>query len=168
MDFSNTHEVNSWLTHQSAMLRKAQSLVNSGTKIGKGILELEKVVQDYVQKANEGTIFQVVFGFENIVFNAQEVLAAAYVKQGRYDDAILLHRYVAETVQSILRNRPRNKESLKDIRNNDIDHLVKAAEFLVHFSRVMSAQGNREPASQLLNEAIGLSNSWHLEIKHPS
>jgi hypothetical protein len=44
---------------------------------------------------------------------------------------------------------------------------VKTAEFLVHFSRVMSAQGNREPASQLLNEAIGLSNSCHLEVKHP-
>jgi hypothetical protein len=49
---------------------------------------------------------------ENIVFDAQEVLAAAYIRQGRYDDALFLHRYVAETVQSMLRDRRRNKEAL--------------------------------------------------------
>jgi hypothetical protein len=49
---------------------------------------------------------------ENIVFDAQEVLAAAYIRQGRYDDALFLQRYVAETVQSMLRDRRRNKEAL--------------------------------------------------------
>jgi hypothetical protein len=162
-----THELNSWLTRQSALLRKAQDLINSDTLVEKGILDLEKVVQDYVQRANEGTIFQAVFGFENIVFNAQDVLAAAYVKQGRYDDALFLHRYIVETVQSMLRDRHRNKDTLKDVRDKDIDHLAKTAKFLVHFSRVMSAQGSPEPALQLLNEAIDLSGSWQLDMKHP-
>jgi ferritin len=167
MDFNDTHELNSWLIRQSAKLKKAQRLIGSVTEVEKGILELEGIVREYVERVNDGAIFEKVSGFEETVFHAQELLAAAYVTQGQYDAALFLHRYVAETVQSILRNRHRNREELKDIRDSDIYHLTKTALFLVDFSRVMSAQGNLEPALQLLNEAIGLSDSWYLNVKYP-
>jgi hypothetical protein len=167
MNSDDSHQINSWLTLQSKKLQRAQQLISLDADDAKAISELENVVRSYAESANEGTIFQVVSGFENIVFEAQEALAAAYVGQGRYGEALFLHRYVAETVQSLVRGRRRNKEALKDVREADIDHLAKAALFLVHFSRLMSAKGNPEPASQLLDEAIQLSNTWHLNIKYP-
>ena len=167
MDFNDTHELNSWLSSKSAKLQKAQNLLDSGTEVEKAVLEMEGVVRDYVKIANDGAIFEKVFGFDETVFDAQELLASAYVTQGRYDDALFLHRYVSETVQSIMRGRHRNREELNDIRDRDIYHLAKTATFLVHFSRAMSAEGNLEAASQLLNEAMGLSDTWYLDVKYP-
>jgi hypothetical protein len=94
MDFNDTHELNSWLIRQSAKLKKAQKLIGSVTEVEKGILELEGIVREYVERANDGAIFEKVSGFEETVFHAQELLAAAYVTQGRYDAALFLHRFL--------------------------------------------------------------------------
>jgi hypothetical protein len=162
-------ETSAWLTQQSAKLNKAWAVVESNAvqKTEKAVSELEEVVKDYVAKADEGTIFEIVFGYENIVFNAQEKLAMAYSQVGRYDDALVLHRYVAETIQSIVHGRHRNQKTLQDVRESDIDHLATTAAFLVHFSRHMAGRGEIAPAWQLLNEAIKLSDLWGLKTKRP-
>jgi hypothetical protein len=54
-----------------------------------------------------------------------------------------------------------NSDALKDVRDEDIDHLTKAETFLVNFLRVMSARGSHEP------EAIVLADSWGLSAQHP-
>jgi hypothetical protein len=163
----NTFELSAWLTRQSTELRKAWATVEAGTHTEEAVSQLEEIVRRYVEKADEGSIFETVFGYENIVFDAQETLAAAYTKLGCYDDALFLHRYVAETVQAIVRGRDRNQQEMGDVRGRDIDHLGTTAAFLVSFTRHKAEQGDVKAARQLLNEAIRLSDTWNLQTKLP-
>ena len=167
MNSDDSFELNRWLSGQAGRLKKVQSIIDSGGDVQNTTSELEEIVRSYVETANRGDISKIVYGFEETVFVAQEMLATAYEKLNRFDDALVLHRYVADTVQALVRDRHRNKESLKDVREKDIEHLSKTASFLVRFSRQSALQGNIAAATQLLDEAARLFDAWHLNSKYP-
>ncbi len=156
-----------WLQSQWTKLEKASVGVDRDGQSEKAIVEIEKIVRSYKEKADEGSIFRTVFGFEETVYCALEVLASAYAKVSRFDEALDLRRYVAETVQSTVQGRHRNRLHMQDVRDDDIDHLTNTLRFLVYYSRLAANQGEKTKALQLLHEAKSLSDAWNLAKKRP-
>jgi hypothetical protein len=160
-------QLNAWLQSQWSKLEKALAAVERNDRKEEAIAQIEAIVQGYKEKADEGDIFETVFGFEETVFCALEILAIAYTRVARFDEALNLHRYVVESVQSIVRNRHRNQGRLQDLRDSDIEHIMAAIGFLVRFSQHAADQGDNTPARQLLNEAKRLSKLWDLTARRP-
>src|SRR5262245_59573530 len=166
-EHDNPADLARWLKTQWSELERAYADLEKDEQRQRAVSRIEKIVQGYKEMADEGSIFKTVYGFEETVLQALEFLAAAYARVGQFDDAIVLHRYVAETVASIVRGRHRNRESLKDVRDDDLDHFSRTVGFLVYFSRHAAGQDRITHAQQLLNEAARLSNTWELETKRP-